>query len=301
MAPAKAATPNNIPRYPQERMGKLENYIRNNPTVRKAEQLRSDPRINALPPRMRADFLNEFGTLMFAEAVPSLDSLLERTRALDHDQMEMEDRIFKYRDAVVAFNMSSAALDAEIQEHNGKATAYAADLRRYESDLTGYRARLADFNARLNSHNAEAATHNAEVANYTAQCVGASLPPDAFARCRAWQQSLNSRAAVLNNRKAQLDAERTALAQEESGLSARRVALRVRADEINARKAELQSRMDAREKQRGELLAEEQKLKDWQTSIQPQWDFEIKHIDEWRALVDKFNERLEKALAGVKT
>ena len=48
-----------------------------------------------------------------------------------------------------------------------------------------------------------------------------------------------------------------------------------------------------------ELLDEEKKLVDWHRSIQPQWDFEFKLIKEWLALVDKFNGRLEKALADV--
>jgi predicted nucleic acid-binding Zn-ribbon protein len=300
-APARAAAPNDIPSSPQERMGKLENYIRNNPSVRKAEQLRSDPRVNSLAAQVRADFVNEFGTLMFATAVPSRDWLLGRTRALDRDQMEMEDRVFKYRDDVAAFRVNEAALEAETQEHNKEVTKHAADLRIYEENLAGYSARLADFKVRLNSHNTEVATHDAEVANYSAQCVGAPLPPSAFARCSSWQQSLNLRMGVLNQRKAQLDEERARLGQEESGLNMRRLALQSRANGLNARKDELQSRADAREKRRGQLLAEEQKLKDWQTSIQPQWDFEIKQIDAWRALLDKFNDRFEKALTEVVT
>ncbi len=298
-SPVKSVAPTDIPPLSFERLGKLENYIRNNASARKAEQLRSDPRVSSLPAQARADFLNEFGTLMFATAVPSRDWLLERTRALDHDQMEMEDRIFKYREDVATFRGNEAGLAAEIEEHNRKAASYAADLRVYQNDLAGYSGRYTDFKARLNSHNAEAAAHNAEVANYSAQCLGVPLPPEAFARCNAWQQSLNSRSSVLNNRKTQLDAERAGLIQEESGLNTRRAALQARNNGLNARYTELQSRREALEKQRGELLAEEQKLKDWQTSIQPQWDFELKQIEQWRALLDKFNERFEKALAGV--
>ena len=76
-APAAApAAPRAMAPLQQERQGKLESYIRNNESVRKAERLRSDPRLNALPQQARADFLNEFGVLMFSKAVPSRDWLL---------------------------------------------------------------------------------------------------------------------------------------------------------------------------------------------------------------------------------
>ena len=236
---------------------------------------------------------------MFSKAVPSRDWLLERTHALDKDQMEKTNRSFKFREDVAVFGADEAILAREIEEHNKKTVAHASDVKAYEGDLASYNAALADYSGRLASHNAEAEAHNSEVAAYTAQCVGAPLPPGPFARCNSWQQSLNSRQGPLNSRKARLDAERDRLLQRESDLNARFASLESRRREIDASKARLDPRYDALEKRRAELIAEEKKLADWEASIKPQWDFELKQINDWIALLERFNTRLEQALSKV--
>lgn len=297
--PAVAALPRDVSPALQERMGKLENYIRNGASVRKAEQLRSDPRMSALSQKARGDFLNEFGVLMFSRSVPSRDSLIERTRGIDREQIEMEQRAFKFREDVAAFGMQEAVLEAETREHNKKAQAYEADLSAWERAVEQHNGAFEDFLARARSNQAQIEAHNAEVRNYEAQCVGPPLPPGPYARCVSWQQALNSASASLNARKAQLDAENTRFAQAESNLNARRSALQSRAHDINARKADLDSRFEALDRRRTELRAEEQKLADWRRTLDQQWQFELRQINEWLALVDRFNARLEGALAAV--
>lgn len=283
----------------QDRTGKLESYIRNNEAARKAEGLRSDPRLNALSQQARGDFLNEFGVLMFSKAVPSRDSLLERTRALDKEQMEKTDRHFKFREDAAQFQTDEAILAREIEDHNKKANALAKDVQAYESDKSAFEAAASNYRGRLESHNADARAHAAEVASYTAACVGAPLPPGPYQRCVSWQQSLNSRRDSINARKAVLDAERDRLLQSESALKSRYAGLESRRREIDASKARLDPRYDANEKRRAELVAEEKKLADWDATLQPQWDFELKRINEWIALLERFNARLEQALARV--
>jgi hypothetical protein len=298
-APAMAPAPTAIPPMSQERPGKLESYIRNNPSIRKAEQLRSDPRLNSLSQSVRGDFLNEFGTLMFSKAVSIRDSLLERTHAIDKEQMEMEDLSFQFRDDVATFRIDEAVLEAEILEHNRKVAAIANDVRSYENDVAIYNNSLADCAKRVADCESQVAAYNAEAANYSAQCLGAPLMPGPYARCTSWYGQLNSRKDFLETWKAQLSEERARLQRDFSSLNLRKSALQKRADEINVRKAAFDARSAALEKRRAQLLAEEKKLADWEVSIKPQWDFELKRINEWQALVDKFNTRLEKALSEV--
>jgi hypothetical protein len=300
-APATATAPTAPPAailpLSQQRQGKLESYILNNPSIQKAEQLRSDPRLNWLSMADRGDFLNEFGVLMFSQAVSSRDSLLARTHTLDNEEMEKTDRIFKFRDNAATFQTDQTALVAEIGEHNKKVAAYTSDLQTYGSDVANYNVSVANYTPRLADHDAQTAAHNAEVANYTVQCVGAPLPPGPYARCNAWQSTLNARKVVLDNWKAQLEVERARLSQVLSNLDMRKAALQKRYDDNTAHKAELDSKLAELEKRRTDLLAEQKKLTDWDTSMQPQWDFEVKLIDEWRAALDRFNTRLEQALS----
>jgi len=301
-APAGAA-PSAPPAAPApdagERPGKLENYIRNNASVRKAEQLRGDPRVSGLPQQVRADFLNEFGNLMFSRGVPSRDSLLERTRAIDKEQQEKNEAAFKLREDTAAFQADEAILRNEIDQHNRTLDAYSNDLRTYERDLADYNADLSRYSPRVAAHNAEVRAHDSEVAAYNSQCAGQTLPPGPYARCMSWQASLQSRAAALNSRKASLDAEKAGLDQRLSSIGSRRASLERRRAEINASKERLDPKYQAIEKRRADLLAQEKKLADWETTLRPQWEFELKQINDWIALVERFNARFEQALARV--
>ena len=300
-APSAVAAPSAAPETPldQERRGKLESYIRNQPAVRKAQQLRSDPRIKLLPQQVRGDFLNEFGSLMFAKAIPSHDSLIEESHDLDQEQIEMVDRSFKFRDDVGAFRMGEAVLEAEILEHNKKAAAYGRDLQTWEKDVANHNIAFADYSKRLETHNGEAKVHNDEVRDYAGQCLGRELEPGPYATCYAWHLRLEARAGVLNANKAGLDAEHAQFVQSESALNARKAVLQKRSDDLNARKAFFDDRIVAQEKRRAELQTEEKKLYDWQRLLQPKWDFALGRINAWAALVEKFNARLEKALNEV--
>lgn len=287
--------------FSEERMGKLENYIRHNASVRKTEQLRSDPRLNALPMDQKGDFLNEYGTLMFSKVVLSRDSLIERTHQLDVAEMEMEDRSMQLREDIVTYNADNAILNARIEEHNKTALAYGLDLTNWENEVASHNTAYADFSDRLQAYNTEVAAHNAQLAQYSQQCLNGPLDPGPYAHCVSWQQTLNERAQVLNTTKAALDAERTKFAQEQSDLDAREAALQQRANEINERKAQFDVEIQALKKRHDDLAAEQQKLEDWRTSSHGQWQFELGQIDQWRALLDKFNARLETALDGIKT
>jgi astacin (peptidase family M12A) len=287
--------------FSEERMGKLENYIRHNASVRKTEQLRSDPRLNVLPMSQRGDFLNEYGTLMFSKVVLSRDSLIERTHQLDVAQMEMEDRSMQLREDIATYNTDNAILNARIEEHNKTALAYGLDLTNWENEVAGYNTAYADFSSRLQTHNTAVADHNTQVAQYSQQCLNGPLDPGPYAQCVSWQQRLNARAQELNAAKEGLDTERAKFAQEQSDLDARKAALQQRANEINERKAQFDAEIQALKKRHDDLAAEQQKLEDWQTSSHNQWQFELGQIDQWRALLDKFNARLETALNEIKT
>jgi len=291
--------PEAVPPLAMDRAGKLESYIRHNPSIRKTEQLRSDPRMNALAQAVRGDFLNEFGTLMFSTAVPSRDSLLERTRALDKEQMELADRSIDLRINLASFRMEQAAVAEALREQTGATARFGADLKNFRSDLTAFGVSLGEQKQRKADYDSQMAAHNREARDYTAQCIGRRLPPAEYATCSAWERRLSARKEVLDNLQAQVDSIGDALLQKQADLLARHKALEARRTALEERQAQLAEqtvRLDARGKQ---LAAEESKLADWQRALQPQWEFEIKHIDEWRALLDRFNARLEAALNQV--
>lgn len=298
-APAEIPAPAAAPPLAQERSGKLANYILNNASIRKTQQLRSDPRLNLLPMAQRGDFLNEYGALLFSQAIPSRDSLLARTHDLDAEQMEMADRETKFEDAVVAYRMDEAVLSAKIDEYNKTLAVYTADLNKYRDDVAQHNRNESAYESRLAQYQPRVAAHNSEVANYGAQCTTAPLPPGPYEACVAWQRRLLDQKARLDAWKAQLDAERAGLEQTRASLNARGAALQQRAQAINTRKTDLDAQIAALEQRRLDLVAEQKKLTDWQATLQPKWDFELKLIDAWRADLDRFNARLEQALNQV--
>jgi predicted nucleic acid-binding Zn-ribbon protein len=274
----------------------LSHRIRENPSARRTEELRADPRLAWLSAEARAGFVAEYEALMTSRSAPSRDALLERARPIDEEvRAEAESRA-KLRADLDGLDRADADLAAEVEAHNARVEAFDKDLKRHEAEVAEFQRQDADLATRVADYEAQTKAHNSEVASYTSQCVGAPLPPAAYARCNSWGATLNARKATLDAWMARLTEEVTALRERAAALNASAEALQKRSDQINTGKADLDGRLGTLAKRRLELGEEQKKLDERRSLLATKLEEETRGVDAWRALLDPFNVRLARAL-----
>lgn len=263
--------------------GKLETYISNRPAVQRALQLRADPRFDKLPAAAKTELLQEWGVLLFSKAVPSRDLLIDECRPLDQEQREYADENRRVEQESYAIKVVDNDLTYRIGEYNKQVAAW-------NTEWTANQSAIARYNQEYIPYKQQIDAQNAEVRRYQQECSG-PLPPGPFQRCTAWY-------ATLSQRKAQLDRQTASMNQRAEQLNQQVTSLKSRGQSLEQRKAELTTALANLKARIEKYNAAVKHLQDWKTTFEQSWDFEKGRIAAWLAELEKFNQKLEAALAA---